>query len=583
MRIPRYEQQVNAPSAPQFSQIADVRTDNLSGLADTLQTVYEDKLREQEEAKKTAIFQADTSIKMAMTKAMFDLEERIKNGGSYAKAEEEYQKAHDAAIAQFGSAFDVDESGNTKARALAEYQADGLGNILRIREMASSRRRSDAANAANNRLDLLKREYALAGDDVAKRDAALKAMSGTIAGLSATGVINGDEGKMRLRNALSGAEADRLTLVAQNNADNPQKVLDEVEKSKDILDVDTYLSMRGAAMADVARMGTVTAVESYITSPTTTRPPSQESVDLFYQEKVIKPFSNGTIDEAGYEQSAISTAVSVGKMPSQVVMQSSAFLSMKPEMMNDADISTAASTARIVASASKYGAKVDMNGLSKETVAKAELITSRIESGMDERRAIQSVYADIGDDDRRKIYNDAANDARKILVDRKLGSETFDVDIPQLSQSEFVDTYAQLRSAGSTADEAVKLAKKKINQSFVEFDGIKVKDPATLYSKFDEESWVRSARNYYESKIGAIPEGQKVAPIADRETKRLIAAGEQPSFGLYLYVDPKEPPIAVFDKDTGQPIRVYETPEMKVQKRMDLFKGYTGKMGIGVQ
>lgn len=573
MKIPRYEQQVNAPSAPQFSQIADVRTDSLSALADGLQDVYQDKLREQEEAKKTAIFQADTSIKMAMQKAMFDLQERIKNGGSYAKAEEEYQKAHDTAIAQFGSAFDVDESGNTKARALAEYQADGLNNILRIREMASSRRRSDAASAANNRLDLLKREYALAGDDVAKREAAVKAMSGTIAGLSATGVINGDEGKMRLRNALSGAEADRLTLVAQNNADNPQKVLDEVEKSKDMLDVDTYLSMRGAAMADVAKMGTVASVESYIASPEQYKPPSQESVDLFYQEKVIKPMAAGAFDEAQYEQIAIDTSITTGKLPTQVVMQSSSFLNMTPEMMNDSDISTAASTARIVASASKQGAKVNMNGLTKDTIAKAELITSRIESGMDERKAIQSVYSDIGDDDRAKIYKTSTDEARKILVNQKLGDTSFSVDIPKLSQSEFVDVYAQYRGAGSTADEAVKLAKKKINQSFVKFDGIDVKDPATNYSQFDEESWVRSSRNYYETKIGKLSEGQKVAPIADRETKRLIAAGEKPSFGLYLYVDPKEPPIAVFDKETGQPIRIYETPEMKKKQ-----KQYSGEL-----
>ena len=567
MKIPRYEQQVNVPSAPQFSQIADVRTDNLSALADGLQDVYQDKLREQEEAKKTAIFQADTSIKMAMQKAMFDLQERIKNGGSYAKAEEEYQKAHDTAIAQFGSAFDVDESGNTKARALAEYQADGLNNILRIREMASSRRRSDAASAANNRLDLLKREYALAGDDVSKREAAVKAMSGTIAGLSATGIINGDDGKANLRKALSGAEADRLTLVAQNNADNPQKVLDEVEKSKDILDVDTYLSIRGAAMADVAKMGTVQSVQNYMQDPTTNRPPTQESVDLYYQEKIAKQVSAGVIDQATYEQTTIESSIMTGKLPSQIVMQSSSFLNMTPENMTEADIETAASVSRIVSSASSQGAKVNMNGLTKDTVAKAELITSRMETGMTPRQAVQSVYADIGDEDRAAIYKTYSNEARNVLVKQKLGDVPINVDIPKLSQSEFVDVYAQYRGAGSTADEAVKLAKKKINQSLVKFDGIDVKDPATNYSQFDEESWVRSSKNYYETKIGKLSEGQKVAPIADRETKRLIAAGEKPSFGLYLYVDPKEPPIAVFDKETGQPIRIYETPEMKKKQK----------------
>jgi hypothetical protein len=139
-----------------------------------------------------------------------------------------------------------------------------------------------------------------------------------------------------------------------------------------------------------------------------------------------------------------------------------------------------------------------------------------------------------------------------------------------LSQSEFVDTFAQFRSAGSTPDEAVKLATKKINESYVKFDGIKVKDPATIYSRFDEDSWIGASKKYYESKVGPIPKGQKVAPIADRETRRLIASGEAPSFGLYLYVNEKEPPIAVFDKETGQPVRVYESPEMKSKPKPDI-------------
>ena len=132
-----------------------------------------------------------------------------------------------------------------------------------------------------------------------------------------------------------------------------------------------------------------------------------------------------------------------------------------------------------------------------------------------------------------------------------------------MAQSEFIDTYAQFRTAGSTPDEAVKLAKNKINESFVKFDGMKIKDPATIYSRFDEDSWIKASKGYYEQKIGPLPAGQKVAPIADRETRRLIAAGEAPSFGLYLYVSEKEPPIAVFDKETGQPLRVYEDPQMK--------------------
>lgn len=248
MKIPRYEQQVGAPNAPQFSRIADLRTDNLSGLADTLEGVYEDKLREQEEAKKTAIFQADTSIKMAMSKAMFDLQERIKNGGSYASAEAEYQKAHDEAIKQFGAAFDVDESGNTKARALAEYQADGLNNILRIREIASSRRRSDAASSANLRIEQLSNQ--LIGASEEDKAVIRQQIAGTVASGTAAVGGSGSESKLKAMKAIQGAEDKDLQLYMQNAALNGQSSLPEIERryKEGLIDVDTYISRRYSAI-----------------------------------------------------------------------------------------------------------------------------------------------------------------------------------------------------------------------------------------------------------------------------------------------------------------------------------------------
>ena len=98
MKIPQYEAQINTPNPPQFNQIADVRNNDLGMLADGLGEIYKIKLREDEEAKKTAFFQADNSIKMGIYKAKADLLDKIKNGGAYAEAESEYQKAHDEII-----------------------------------------------------------------------------------------------------------------------------------------------------------------------------------------------------------------------------------------------------------------------------------------------------------------------------------------------------------------------------------------------------------------------------------------------------------------------------------------------------
>lgn len=249
MKIPRYDSQVGTATPPQFTQIMDVRSDNgLSAIADGLEQIYKIKLQEQEEAKKTAIFQSDTSIKMALDRAAFDVMEKIKNGGSYANAEAEYQKAHDAAIAQFGKGFDVDESGNTRMRAMSEYQAIGLDKILRIRDAVTSRRRSDTVASADNMVDLLKKDYSLATDDKVKREEIAAKMSSTIAGLTATGVITPDEGKQKLRSFLESAEEDRLKLLA-TETDSPELLLAEVEASKRNVGVDFFVQAKSNSMA----------------------------------------------------------------------------------------------------------------------------------------------------------------------------------------------------------------------------------------------------------------------------------------------------------------------------------------------
>jgi len=291
MRIPQYEQQVNAPSAPQFNQIADVRNDNLGQVADSLNEIYKVKLKEQEEAQKTAFFQADTSIKMALDKAKFDIAERIKNGGSYANAEAEYQKAHDMAIAQFASAFDADKSGNTKLRALAEYQANGLNNLMSIRDMATSRRKSDTAASANLRAEQLTQQMLDAppeqAEEIKKQIASLYA--------SATAAVGGspDEGRLKAMKTIQGAEQDRFQLFAQNNANDPKAVLNEVEnlhKNK-LIDTDFYIQARGYAMKEIADNANVNVNDSIY------RAFAQLSISNQEVEKLLEKYSIEEIDE----------------------------------------------------------------------------------------------------------------------------------------------------------------------------------------------------------------------------------------------------------------------------------------------
>lgn len=249
MRIPQYEQQVNTPNAPQFNQIADVRNDNLAVVADAIDKVYQVKLKEQEEAQKTAFFQADNSIKMGLYKAKAELMDKIKNGGSYANAEAEYQKAHDAIIAQFGSAFDADKSGNTKIRAMSEYQADGLQNLMSIRDSVTSRRKSDTAASANLRSEQLGQQLAMSKTPE-EADAIRKQMTSNYARATSAMGDNPAEGKLRAMKAIQGAEAQRLKLYMQNAALTGQSSLPEIENryKENLIDTETYISYRGLAI-----------------------------------------------------------------------------------------------------------------------------------------------------------------------------------------------------------------------------------------------------------------------------------------------------------------------------------------------
>lgn len=248
MRIPQYDNKVNAPNAPQFNNTADLRNDSLSSVADGLEQVYKVKLKEDEEAKKTAFLQADTSIKMAMDQAMFDIKSKLQNGGSYADAEAQYQKAHDTAIKQFGSAFDADKSGNVRLRSMAEYQSAGLDNILKIRDAVSTRRRSDARSSINLRAEQLAEQYI--GKTEEEKSAIRNQLVGSLAGGAAVGLYTGAEGKQKAKEQIQKMDAMDLKLTMQNDALAGKSSLAEIESryKEGRIDADTYISYRGMAI-----------------------------------------------------------------------------------------------------------------------------------------------------------------------------------------------------------------------------------------------------------------------------------------------------------------------------------------------
>jgi hypothetical protein len=570
MKIPQYQSQVNAPSAPQFNNIADVRNDSLAVVADGLDKIYQIKLKEQEEAKKTAFFQADTSIKMGIAKAKFDLMESIKNGGSYADAEAKYQKAHDTTIAQYASAFDADESGNTKLRAMSEYQADGLNNLLSIRDAVTSRRRSDTASAASNRLDMLRDEYALA-DTPEKLEEVKSKMSSTLAGLSATGIITGDEGKQRLRNAIQGAESQRLELFRQNNT--PDAFLQEVEKSKSLLDVNDYITKRGTALNDIAKVDSVNSVKSYLQNPAAFPEPKQQSVDMFYEEE-LRPLRDQSLTE--YEAAVISNSAALNKVPSQVRNQVASYYAMEPASMNESDLQTVASLSRMVSGISDRASRITESELPKEDIAKARLITRRMDAGIDVRTAMTSMKNAMDSPESKKIYTQAASESRSILMQKKIAGDLYETDdkIPSYASMDFIDFYADQRVLGASIEEAKDIAEKELFKRYKDFNGVKAKDPATSFSIFNEESWVSQANAAYQQYIGVSPDDKtRLVVYADSKTKAQIASGKPPEF--LVSVHPENGfPYNLLDPKSGKPVRLRENKEyMTVEKQRVFSKG----------
>lgn len=559
MRIPQYESQVNTPSAPQFNQIADVRNDDLAQIADGLNEVYKVKLKEQEEAKKTAIFQADTSIKMELDKAAFDVMEKIKNGGSYADAENAYQKAHDNAVAKYASAFDVDESGNTKLRAMSEYQADGLQNLLRIRDAVTSRRRSDTVSSANARLSMLQEEYALAGQDQNKRNEVMGKMSSTMAGLAGIGVITGDEGKMRLKNALRGAEQNRIELLRQNNPDNPQLILDEIEKNQSVLGIETYISERGKTLTDLQRVDSASRVTEYMSDPTGYQGMAiqQQDVDLFYQNNIV-PLSQQSVES--YESAIIQTASVTGKVPSQVVRQANTFFNMDASTISATDEATISSMANVVSSIGKRPDLVGQNGVSKDDVVKANILKSRIDSGISPQQAMMDMRTVTQNEQSLELYKSALSESKNILVGTKASGVKVDMpEIPKYANSDFMQSYAIHRSLGATQEEASNLAQEEINSSFGEFNGKLFKDAATNFdTRFSEESFIGAAKGAMSSVGYEPPQGATFGVVADAITKKqYMKTGNKNdvTYAVMLNWSDTNEPVYAIDSKTGSVIR----------------------------
>lgn len=549
MRLPTYENQVRTPNAPQYSAMADLRTaGNLGELADGLNQYREYRQKELEEAQKTEWYKADNGFRLDMANAKSEMVNSIQNGGSYADAEAKFQKTYEDTKAKYMPFFGADE--NVAARQAADFERVGLEGLLNIREAVQQRRKGDAIQSS----ELTKMEALnLFVDDPQK---ALDMYSRSLSGLQASGAVSSDGAKARLISFVQDGKSKEMDLVFQNNVDNPQAALDWVEANKSDLGVDNYLSGREKAQNEIFKFGSAQKVKNYIADPVTYKAPDQESIDVFYERELAPILASG--DQAGYEEAVVATSVNTGKIPSSVTNQAAAYLDMEATGMNQSDLNTVAMNARIISETSKYAAKVNMKDLTKDTIAKSNLLVQRMNAGMDVQRALTSVQRDLGSEESKKMFNQAGTEARNILLEKKVNGQKIKTNLPKYAEAEFIAAYQNYRMNTGKPSEAAKAAIDEVSSRYKEFNGTVVKDPVTSVSQFDEKSWVAEANSQYTSRIGAIPNGAKIAVVIDGESNRMLNAGERPSFPLVV-VEENSPPIKVFDKN-GDEVRVFENP-----------------------
>lgn len=574
MRIPTYDSNAKAPAVGNYAvdrnlYVPDVRQNTFGEIANGLENYSKIVYQQEEEARKTEYFKADMAIQAEIMDAKSKMFDSIQNGGSYKGAEELYQKQHDAIVGKYADTFKSDP--NVYERSMAEYKRMGVGNTVELRNVVQARRKSDGAASTNLMLERASQLYL---QDPKK---SIEMASRAVGGAQSVGIFGPDEAKLKMIKFIQSGSAMKMADVFIQNRDTPEETAKWVEANKDNLDVSVYLTGKEKAQREIESVANVKSVQNYMVDPVVNKVPAQESVDLYFQRE-LAPLSQ--TDQAGYEQKTVELAVSTGKLPDQLAQQASSYLDMDASTMSAADFSTVASNARIISEANKHAAKLSKTNLSADTIAKSNLLVQRMEAGMPVNKAVMSVQRDLGNDEAKKLYSASLTEARNIILEKKVNGNRIDADVPTYAQSDFINAYTTAKMNTASASEAARAAQREIKSRYTKFNGVLVKDPPMHVStkQYDEQSWVKAANAKYEEKLGKIPDGSKAVLMADRETLRMKNSGEEPSYPLFISYSKDEHPIPVFDKTTGQPIRVTAIPkEMKTVKKIpdEAFLGVT--------
>jgi len=552
MKIPVYSPQINA-STVQYNAVADVRTNTLGEMADGLQQYGKFREAQLEEERKTEQFKADAAIRYELDDAHSKMLDSIQNGGAYADAEAKYQKTFDETIAKHMPAMGDDP--NVTERFQAEYKRYGLGQLVQLRNTVQARRKSDAVDSTNLRVQQSEERMMramIAGDEKAV-NAELAGQASIYAGATAVGAITSDEAKMKIQQRVSNMRGKQALFMAQNDPRAAKTALETAYQKKEIMAED-YITASATVNKAIEEIGSYESVQNYITDPTNNQRPNKQSVDVGFNYVLQK--SKG-MDQAGFENEVLKYSISAGAVPQQIMNQVGAYFGQSAE---EAKPEAVMQMARIVSEISKRDQTfLDGRKFDKNDIATANLMVSRVASGMTEVEAVRSVLRQKNDKNASDLFTSAQND-----IITKIRKE--EIKVTGIGVADYVDAYATQRMLGATDSEAKTYAENVVEKTIGKFNDIPVKNPATKIpdptmqgAVFSEKEWNKSVDDlvgleWIKSKFGT---DAKPLITADRETMRLVTAGKQPTFPLAIHYGGENPDNFMILRDqNGMPIRI---------------------------
>jgi hypothetical protein len=493
MKIKTYNSSVNISGGQAYRSVANFGSSGLEDIASSLSSVAKDLQRKEDEKNAIIDYTNTANADLAVTELGEKLKDDIANGGKYSGSvkqfNDEYQKIYD----QYSTAI-MDPK--AKAEFDVRMKKEGLRYNLSLKDAVRSRAKSDASTAANTKMSILSEKLSrleagtgMGPPDPNARKAILSEMASTIAPLERLGILNGGEGSQKLKAVIEDAQTTAVKIMAQNDPVAAQEKLKTLYDSG-VVGPDVYSQMLGPINNAVEQLKNKQkadlAVSSWMSGDYSAIPTKAQS-DIYFQQNVLPALSDPNIDPATAEQMVTEYTNKVGMVPTAIENSLVSRLNSYDSGMSKDDKARLASDARMVASMD-YGVIKRTGGLSEDDYMKARLIKSRLDSGIPEADAVESVMSSLNSTEqlaqfkssKKELYsNSIANYGNSIASQvSKVNSELGASDkTNNIWQPTYESAYALARVNGANKSEAHEQALKEVKGTYGTFDGVVVENP----------------------------------------------------------------------------------------------------------